>query len=164
METTFAALPAVPAAIQKASWRDLIAVRQLEDICFPKDSWPLLDIIGVLTLPNVVRLKAIANDQMVGFVAGDYRRGKNISWIATIGVLPEYRGRGIGKALLRECEARLNTVQVRLCVRRSNRLAIELYERSDYRQVGIWHGYYQDGEDALVFEKQRAGGTRRDLL
>lgn len=164
METAFAALPAKPAAIQKASWRDLMAVRQLEDLCFPKDSWPLLDILGVLTLPNVVRLKAIANDQMVGFAAGDYRRGKNLSWIATIGVLPEYRGRGIGTALLNECEARLNTMRVRLCVRRSNQAAIRLYEHSDYHQVSTWQGYYQDGEDALVFEKQRSAGAQRDRL
>ena len=79
-------------------------LRQLESVCFPKDAWPLLDMLGVLTLPNVVRLKAVVGEQMVGFIAGDIRRVENVAWIATIGVLPEYRRRGIGTALLQACE------------------------------------------------------------
>lgn len=169
METTYAALPARPAAIQKASWRDLVAVRRLEEICFPQDFWPLLEIIGVLTMPGVVRLKAVVDEQMVGFAAGDLQRGNQLAWIATIGVLPEYRHRGIGAALLQECERRLSKElegrggRVRLCVRASNSSAIRLYERSGYRQVSVWSRYYQNGEDALVLEKQTHPGDGRQL-
>ena len=109
---------------------------------------------GVLTLPNVVRLKALVGEQMVGFVAGDIRRGENVAWIATIGVMPEYRRRGIGRALLEACERRLDTSIVRLCVRQTNEAAIGLYEGLGYYQVSIWPGYYQDREDALVLEKK----------
>ena len=51
-------LPGSLATIQPATWRDLNSLRHLERLCFPKDAWPLLDLVGVLTLPNVVRLKA----------------------------------------------------------------------------------------------------------
>ena len=68
-------------------------------------------------------------------------------------MVPEYRRRGIGAALLQACEAQLGVRRVRLSVRASNRPAIELYERFDYQQVGRWGHYYQDGEDALVMEK-----------
>ncbi len=139
--------------IETASWRDLNALRQLENICFPKDSWPLLDLIGVLTYPNIVRLKAVASNQMVGFIAGDRREKNELGWIATIGVLPEYRRLGIASALILECEARLETPRIRLNVRRSNQGAIELYKLLGYRSVSTWPGYYQDGEDALIFEK-----------
>jgi ribosomal protein S18 acetylase RimI-like enzyme len=139
-----------------ASWRDLGALRQLEKICFPKDAWPLLDLIGVLSLPNVVRLKAVCEDKMVGFVAGD-RRSNDLAWIATIGVLPAYRRRGIAAALLRVCESQLNVTRIRLSVRLGNAGAIQLYERFGYQRIDIWPEYYQDGTDALVFEKQVLG-------
>ena len=59
------------AAISQATWHDFNAVRQLEKVCFPVDAWPFWDVIGVLALPNVIRLKAVLDDQLVGFVAVD---------------------------------------------------------------------------------------------
>ena len=131
------------------------ALRNLERACFPKDAWPLWDLIGVLTLPNVVRLKAAVDGQMAGFIAGDVRPSERLSWIATIGVLPEFQGRGIGKALLAACEGQLETPIIRLNVRASNQVAIRLYESAGYQRAGMWPDYYQDGENALVMEKQR---------
>lgn len=143
-----------PAMIETATWRDLNALRYIEKTCFPKDAWPLWDLIGVLTLPNVVRLKAIQDGTMVGFIAGDVRPSQNLAWIATIGVLPEHRGKGIGSALLQTCEKNLEVAQVRLNVRASNLAAIRLYQQNGYQRAGTWPTYYQDGEDALVMEKR----------
>lgn len=140
--------------IEEATWRDLNGLRKVEQVCFPLDAWPLWDLIGVLTLPGVVRLKASVDMQMVGFIAADVRLRENTSWIATVGVLPEYQGRGIGTALLQACEARLPTPVVRLNVRLSNTTAIQLYEKTGYTRVGVWPSYYQDHEDALIMEKQ----------
>jgi ribosomal protein S18 acetylase RimI-like enzyme len=147
-------LSASLATIQPATWRDLNSLRHLDQLCFPKDAWPLLDLVGVLTLPNVVRLKAEADGLMVGFIAGDIRSSQHLAWIATIGVLPDYRGRGIGRMLLEACEAQLHQPRVRLCVRASNQTAIQLYLNSAYQRAGFWPNYYQDGEDALVMEKK----------
>ena len=140
--------------ILPATWRDLNALRQVERVCFPKDAWPIWDLIGVLTLPNVVRLKAVVNDQMVGFIAADIRPSQHMAWIATIGVLPEHRGRGIGTALLEACEQELQVEAIRLNVRLSNHTAIRLYKSLRYQQVGRWPHYYADGEDALIMEKE----------
>lgn len=140
--------------IEPASWRDLNAVRHLEQVCFPQDAWPLWDLIGVLSFPNVVRLKAMADGRLVGFIGVDIRERENMAWIATVGVLPEFRGRGIGRRLLEASEARLGGVgRIRLSVRVSNETAIRLYERAGYTRAGIWGKYYTDGEDALVMEK-----------
>lgn len=154
MQTTLASTTSNQIVIQTASWRDLNALRRLENECFPIDAWPLWDLVGVLTLGNIIRLKAVVKERMVGFIAGDLRREENIAWIATLGVLPEYRRRGIGNTLLTECEARLDVARVRLSVRRSNHAAIRLYQRLNYHLIDTWAGYYQDGEDALVFEKR----------
>jgi ribosomal-protein-alanine N-acetyltransferase len=142
-----------PFEIIPATWRDLSELRHLERVCFPKDAWPLLDLIAVLSFPNVIRLKAVVDDKMVGFIAGDLRSSKKMAWIATIGVLPEFRRQGIAAALLNECETRLDVARIRLSVRLGNAGAIRLYETFGYQRVDIWPKYYQDGTDALVFQK-----------
>jgi ribosomal protein S18 acetylase RimI-like enzyme len=154
MVSEAAVLPGSLATIRPATWRDLNSLRHLEQLCFPKDAWPLLDLVGVLTLPNVVRLKAEIDGRMVGFIAGDVRPAQQIAWIATIGVLPDQRGRGIGRRLLEACEQQIHERCVRLCVRASNQAAIRLYLNSGYQQAGLWPSYYQDGEEALVMEKK----------
>ncbi len=148
----------LPMEILPASLRDLSALRRLEQACFQKDAWPLLDLIAVLTWSGVVRLKAVEDGQMVGFIAGDLRPGEPIAWIATIGVLPAYQRRGIGRALLRACESQLQGKRIRLCVRLSNQAAIQMYLQEGYLSVDTWPNYYKDGEDALVMEKVRPGG------
>jgi ribosomal-protein-alanine N-acetyltransferase len=143
--------------ILPASILDLNALHRLEHACFPKDAWPIFDLIAVLTFPDVVRLKAVEDGQMVGFVAGDERPREDISWIATIGVLPAYQRRGFGAALLRACEAQLKTSRIRLCVRLSNEAAIQMYVREGYQKIDTWSRYYDDGEGALVMQKTRPG-------
>lgn len=140
--------------IQPASLRDLSALRRLEHVCFEKDAWPLLDLMAVLTWPDVIKLKAVENGEMIGFAACDPRPSEDAGWIATIGVDPRYQRRGIGRALLRACEAKTKMPSMKLTVRISNEAAISLYEKEGYRSVDIWKRYYNDGEDGLVMEKR----------
>ena len=142
--------------ILTASFLDIGPLQRIERACFERDAWPWLDLMAVLTFPEVVRLKAVADGRMIGFVAGDPRDSKGISWIATIGVLPEFQRQGIGRALLRACERKLTTPRIRLCVRTDNGAAIQLYEREGYQRVDVWPHYYKDRGDALVMEKTHA--------
>jgi len=157
MDTMISNTLASRVSVVPANWRDLNVLRTLEQVCFPKDVWPLWDLIGVLTLPNVVRLKAMVDGKMVGFIGGDVRRSEGVSWIATIGVLPEFRRRGIGAALLQACEAQLVPITpiIRLSVRASNQAALRLYKGLGYRHYTLWERYYSDGEDAIVLEKSQ---------
>ena len=139
--------------IQPANIRDLGALRRLENACFGKDAWPIFDLVAVLTWSDIIRLKAVEDGEMVGFVAGDPRPSQSAGWIATIGVDPNYQHRGIGRALLRACEDRMKFPLSKLTVRMSNDRAISLYEQEGYRVVEIWKKYYNDGEDGLVMEK-----------
>ena len=66
--------------IMSASLRDLNALNKLERACFEKDAWPFLDLLAVLTFPEVVRLKAVEEGRMIGFVAGDPRPSEGFSW------------------------------------------------------------------------------------
>ncbi len=140
--------------ILPANWRDLFALRRLENECFPEDAWPLPDLFGALTLPGILRLKAVVQGEMVGFVAADTTRSRELNWIITIGVSAAHRRKGIGLALLKACEERLHARAFRLCVRRSNQPALQLYQQTGYSTVDVWKGYYSGGEDALVLEKR----------
>jgi [ribosomal protein S18]-alanine N-acetyltransferase len=74
--------------------------------------------------------------------------------ITNIAILPEYRGRRLGEALLRkmmdiaiERGAKVMTLEVRV----SNIIAQSLYEKLGFQKGGIRKRYYTDnGEDALV--------------
>ena len=140
--------------IIKASIFDLNALRKLENEYFAKDAWPLFDLIAVLTFPEVIRLKAVKDGQMVGFIAGDPRPHDGWGWVATIAVDPRYQRRGIGRALLYACENKLGVPKARLTVRPSNHAAISMYEKEGYASIDLWKGYYNDGEDAMLMEKE----------
>lgn len=146
-------MAAAPYEILPTSWRDLGPLRVIEQECFKEDAWPLIDLIGVLTFPGIVRLKAMVAEKMVGFIAGDGTRGKQIGWITTVGVLNDYRKMGIGKALLFDCEALLPNPTIQLTVRKSNTAAIQMYLNSGYHQIEVWEGYYFGGEDGIVMQK-----------
>ncbi len=140
--------------IVPAGLRDLGALRKLEHECFAVDAWPLIDLLAVLSMPGIVRLKAMVVDQMVGFAAADTHPEEKLGWITTIGVSEPYRRHGIAAALLAECEERMRVPRIRLSVRVSNISAISMYLKFGYREVGKWAKYYDGGEDALVLEKQ----------
>ena len=142
--------------IEPANWRDLKTLDKLEKICFGEDAWPLLELLGVLTFPGLIRLKAVSGGEMVGFIAGDPRRNDMTGWIMTLGVVPGWRRQGIAEALLSECELKMGMSQVKLTVRRSNDPAITLYKKLGYTQTDIWSHYYHNGEDGLVLEKRQS--------
>lgn len=139
--------------IQPASLLDLNSLRKLEHACFEKDAWPLLDLIAVLTWPDVIRLKAVEEGEMIGFVACDPRPSQSAAWIATIAVDPRWQRRGIGRMLLHACEEKVSQPRMKLSVRMTNYGAISLYEKEGYQTVDVWGRYYSDEEDALVMEK-----------
>jgi ribosomal-protein-alanine N-acetyltransferase len=139
--------------IETASLKDLNNLRELEKICFPIDNWPLLDLIGVLTIPGIIRIKATFMDNFVGFIAGNKINKESTGWITTIAVLPKFQNRGIAQRLLDECENRMNASKIKLTVRKSNSKAIHLYEKKGYFIQEIWESYYIDGEDAILFQK-----------
>ncbi len=145
--------------IARASFRDVPAIHTLEKACFGPDAWGYVEL-ALMYVGRGVRLKAVADGQLVGFAAGDGMRwnsrpGDGTGWVTTIGVHPGYQRRGIGEALLLACEAALGQPHVRLTVRASNKPALALYAKFGYQHVSVWHHYYSDDEDGVVMEKTR---------
>jgi [ribosomal protein S18]-alanine N-acetyltransferase len=74
--------------------------------------------------------------------------------ITNIAILPEYRGRKLGEALLTqvmELTKLMGAVKMTLEVRISNYVAKSLYHKLGFKDGAIRRGYYTDNqEDALV--------------
>lgn len=74
--------------------------------------------------------------------------------ITNVAVLPEYRGKKLGEALMRkmmEIAKQLGAVTMTLEVRASNNVAQSLYRKLGFLNGGIRKRYYPDNqEDALV--------------
>ena len=142
--------------IVSATWRDFSQLRDLEHECFSKmDYWPFWDLIGILTFPGYVRLKAVFDGRMIGFIGGERVNPERTGWITTLATLPAYRRNNVAMRLLDACEKELDTPIFRLTVRASNQAAIRLYENAGYSVVNRRNRYYVGGEDALVYEKRR---------
>lgn len=145
-----------PWVIETAHWRDYTQLNHLEKACFSsQDVWPFWDLIGVLTLPGLVRLKAVIEGRMAGFISGEREITHQVAWVTSLAVHPSYRRLGIALDLLSRCEKLLDTPVIRLSVRETNQPAVNLYQTNGYREVKRWKKYYVGGEDAIVFEKRR---------
>ncbi len=149
-------MPTLPIIIEDATLKDLGPLRQVEKECFGKDAWPLLDLMGVLIFPGIIRLKAVVGDEMAGFISADGTRNSRIGWITTVGVRTIFRQQGIGRKLLDACEERMSTPLIQLTVRKSNLPAIHMYQEAGYHQIELWEKYYQDNETGIVMQKARS--------
>ena len=142
--------------IERASWRDTRALVRLDRRCFkPIDAFAWYEFFELCLWPGVIALKARAANRIVGFIAGDPRPAEGHTIIVTVGVDPDWQGRGIGEQLMRAVEARSALARLRLMVRVSNLPALGLYRKLGYAIVDTWRRYYGDGEDAYLMEKAR---------
>ncbi len=77
--------------------------------------------------------------------------------VVSVAVLPEYRKRGIGEALVSKAMEAMkfyNGKQCYLEVRVTNEAAIKLYKKLGFEVTRTIHGYYADGEDAYVMSRK----------
>jgi ribosomal protein S18 acetylase RimI-like enzyme len=149
------AVASAPALVFSRSYLwDLFGVRSLENVCFENDAYDIVSILELLLSPKMRCLKASQGGHMLGFVAGEIDRGKDVGWIVTLGVHPNAIGQGIGSRLLLDCEQLMAMSTVKLTVRKSNSRAIALYERHGYKYEQTIARYYNDGEDGLLMTKR----------
>ena len=86
--------------IARATWRDVRALVQLDRRCFkPIDAYAWYEFLNLCVWPGLIALKALQDDRIVGFIAGDPRRQEGHTIIVTIAVDPDYQRRGIGERL-----------------------------------------------------------------
>ncbi len=139
--------------IRKFRPADLQRVYDIEAKSF-KDPYHPIFLINLYELYGDTFLVAEVDGRVVGYVIA--RKVSSKGHIIAIAVDPEYRCRGIGRALMLAVEEELKkkgVIELWLEVRVSNRRAMRFYRRVGYVEKGILKGYYGDGEDAVLFKK-----------
>jgi ribosomal-protein-alanine N-acetyltransferase len=141
--------------IRRLSYPDLPQVIGIERRVFPTP-WSLAMFVLELSKQSGICLAATGRDaagqqRLLGYLICS--RYDTVWHVMNIAIDSDYQRMGIASALLSELYRAVDDPQARftLEVRRSNSVAIHLYEREGFRAAGMRRRYYQDnGEDALV--------------
>ncbi len=154
-----------PIQIRALAYPDLPQVISVERRVFPTP-WSLAMFVLELSKQSGVCLAAFSSERLVAYLICS--RYDTVWHIMNIAVDLDYQRRGLATALLAELYRRVDDPDARftLEVRRSNAVAIHLYEREGFRAAGMRRRYYQDnGEDALVMWRTPAtlAGTLDDV-
>jgi ribosomal-protein-alanine N-acetyltransferase len=151
-----------PSEIRRLLYTDLPQVIAIERRVFPTP-WSLAMFVLELSKQTGVCLAALRERRLVGYLVCS--RYDTVWHVMNVAVDLAHQRTGLATELLSALYARVGDEQARftLEVRRSNAVAIHLYEREGFRAAGIRRRYYQDnGEDALVM--WRTPATRAGQL
>ncbi len=162
--------------LRKAEERDLPRIVEIEKAAFP-NPWPVSVLRGHLGEEGFLVYEDDDSGRVVGYIIAGIRippfftrlekrtralvglpvdLEERTGHIMNIAVDPAYRGRGLGKLLLRtgiEYLRSLGARCVELEVRVSNRAAIQLYEQHGFRIKERLRGYYGPGDDGYLMVK-----------
>ena len=144
-------IKAINAAFPRTVFDDLSA---LDKICVGADGWSAQDFLDEAAKEGGIVLAALDGDRIIGAVAGF--TASDTGEILTVATAPEYRRKGIAKALLSEFFSLIpdETETIALEVRQSNTAAIALYESFGFEKAGVRKRFYRDPvEDADIMVK-----------
>ena len=146
----------LPLSIRPVSQEDLSALLRLENKCFTTDQLSRRSFRHWIQAENCAFLVAESGDGIVGYSLIIFFRGTTLARLYSIATDPEYRGKGIARALMEAGEQiskDAGRVFLRLEVSVDNAAGIALYESMGYQPFGIYRHYYENSNDALRMQK-----------
>lgn len=151
--------------LRKFAMSDLQSVIQINRICLPENYTDFFFIDLHQRFPETF-IVAEENGKVVGYIMcrievglsnfgfkGLIRKGH----IVSVAVLPPYRRKGIGEALIAKAMDGMRFYNAKQCfleVRITNTEAINLYKKLGFDVTRTIHGYYADGEDAYLMSRE----------
>ena len=130
-------------------------VAALEAICF-RDPWSEKSVASELNNPLSHWLVAVEDDAVLGYIGSQTVLDE--SDMMNVAVSPAHRRKGIAEALvlaLADALREKGSVKLTLEVRASNAPAITLYEKLDFKPIGLRKNNYRNPkEDALILQKE----------
>ncbi len=141
-----------PLQIRLASIQDIEILVQLDDICFPKKNPNATVLFHNLFMTSNCVIFVITQENSVVGKAHVFKES-DCARITDIGVLPDFRGRGIASALIKHCinHALINNKpKITLDVEINNTSALRLYDALGFEIVNA-HDYWQTPIQASEF-------------
>ena len=137
--------------IRRMSAADIPFAAEIERLCFVHP-WSEQSINEEMSKENSVFLMAFEDETPIGYVGLSTILDEG--YMGNLGVVEEYRRKGIGRALMNElineCKA-MDSAFVTLEVRASNTPAVKLYESLGFTEAGRRKNYYKEPlEDAIL--------------
>lgn len=148
--------------IRRARTADLDRLVEMENRIFASDRMSARQWRRHVANPETEVLIAERDGAIAGAAVVFFHASHRIARLYSIAVAPEARGAGIGEKLLAAAERAARSrkrERFRLEVRTDNAAARRLYERRGYRAFGTKAAYYEDGCDAVRYEKPLMGRT-----
>ncbi|MEV8251782.1 ribosomal protein S18-alanine N-acetyltransferase [Microbacterium sp. NPDC076768] len=140
--------------LRDATADDLDAIMAIEHRSFPTDAWSAATMAAELSSPHGRYLVDEHDGVIIGYGGVRALHGSADADIQTIAFLPEHRGNGRGRALLRVLlltAADRGAREVFLEVRADNPSAEGLYLAEGFEELARRPNYYQpDNVDAIV--------------
>ncbi len=141
-----------------ASCEDASEIYDVEAACF-KIPWSLESIQSDLCQNEYAYYFVAEHDgKIVGFCGVHIVLDEG--HIMNVAVLTEYRGQGVGEALLHTMMSYTNLCYYTLEVRVSNKSAISLYKRLGFSIAGRRPNYYIDEDALIMWRVKNDSGTQ----
>jgi ribosomal-protein-alanine N-acetyltransferase len=151
--------------LRKFSTNDLKKVVEINQACLPENytDFFFLDLYRRFPETFVV---AEENGEVIGYILCRIETGlSNLGFggiikkghIVSVAVMPKYRRRGVGEALVTKAIEGMRLYGAKQCyleVRLTNEAAVNLYKKLGFQVTRTIHGYYADGENAYVMSRK----------
>lgn len=135
-------------------YEDILKISELEKEIFSGEAWSYKTLASVFGTPTFSGIVCEDEGEITGY--GGVTVAADSADIGNIAVAENYRGGGIGTALLEKLCAvakQKGAEKVFLEVRVSNLPAMRMYLKCGFRGAYARTRYYPDGEDCLVMVK-----------
>lgn len=138
------------------SLNDIDDIYKIEQVSFKKP-WKKKYFYLLVNRNDVMFVKLIFENKIIGYFILIFEKINYIksAHLINVAIGPSYRGQGFGKFLIyavNKIAINEGCKIIRLEVRISNKIAIDLYKKSGFEVSKILDKYYKD-EDGLLMEK-----------
>jgi ribosomal-protein-alanine N-acetyltransferase len=148
--------------LRSATLQDLEEMTSIERSSFGAQSYRKELIEEMLTDREFHNVIAEEDGKKVGYATFFEDAKRKRARLVTIAVIPDYRSRGLAKAMLAFLEEEMKKIGMRISsleVGKSNAPATQLYLSIGYRIEGTISDYYGKGKDAFYMEKSIEGSA-----
>ncbi len=146
--------------IKRLSEENSAAAAKIEKLCF-SNPWSEATLLSEIKSPLADFFGAFCGDELAGYIGGRTVAGE--TEIFNVAVAPEFRRKGIAKALIEkfiEAVREKETDVIFLEVRSGNLAAINLYEKAGFVFCGIRKDYYTNPKENALLMRLAFDGTQ----